>query len=80
MAIVLQALSGESHNNAGQGFAKVQIEDVAVLESLGEENLWSGQTRTRVAIRWESSGCPNFDNGPAYYDQDHLRHKLTVLT
>ena len=22
----------------------------------------------------------NNSNGPAYYDQEHLRHKLTVLT
>ena len=42
MAIVLQALSGESHNNPGQGFAKVQIGDVAVFESLGEESFVVG--------------------------------------
>ena len=38
IAIVLQALSGEGHDSAGQGFAKVQIGDVSVFESLGEES------------------------------------------
>jgi len=42
MAIVLQTFFGESSNNAGQGFAKVQIGNVAVFESLSDKSFVVG--------------------------------------